>query len=404
MTAPVTRLDPRFSQPDAQPTSWEETARILAEAEIFQLGTVRRDGRPHATPLVAVWTGEALCFCCGEGEQKALNLAANPHVVLTTGSNRWTEGTEVVVEGEAAPVRDESTLRQLAELWTGKWDGRWQYEVGDGCFHHPGTTDRVLVFAVAPDKVLAIAEGRFGQTTHRFPRTRERAAGSSATGRAPGFVVTSIAEEMLEDGWAPLRRALDLTAFGLNAWTRPAEATLVTEHDEAHSGQHELYLLLSGAATFRVGEEEIELTAGQLVFINDPALRRTAVAREDGTTVLVVGSPPDAAYRPGGWDVIAVVLPHFRAGEYELARDILAETLERHPDEPTTAYNLACAEARLGERDRALEHLSRAVKRLPAFATMAAGDEDLASLADDPRFGALTSATATAGRGVAPSP
>ncbi len=114
-----------------------------------------------------------------------LNLAANPHVVLTTGANRWTDGVLVTVEGEATPVSDDEALRQLAALWSEKWDGRWRYEVGDGCFEHPGQPDRVLVFAVTPRKVLAFAQGHFGHTTHRFPRPLEAPAAPAAAAPRP---------------------------------------------------------------------------------------------------------------------------------------------------------------------------------------------------------------------------
>ena len=46
----------------------------------------------------------------------------------------------------------------------------------------------------------------------------------------------------------------------------------------------------------------------------------------------------------------------------------------------------ACAEARLGEREPALAHLTEAVGIAPRFAELAAADDDLASLRDDPRF------------------
>lgn len=60
MTTPVTTLDPRFSDPDAAATGWEQTRQALGEAELFWIATVRADGRPHMTPLVAVWAGGAL--------------------------------------------------------------------------------------------------------------------------------------------------------------------------------------------------------------------------------------------------------------------------------------------------------------------------------------------------------
>ena len=99
MTTPSTELDTRFSEPGAQPTSWQETLDAIKRAEIFWISTVRPDGRPHVTPLVAVWLDEALHFSTGAGEQKALNLASNPRVALTTGADDWQSGLDVVVEG-----------------------------------------------------------------------------------------------------------------------------------------------------------------------------------------------------------------------------------------------------------------------------------------------------------------
>ena len=167
MNTPVTKLDPRFSAPDAHPTEWEETRRALEAAELFWITTVRADGRPHVTPLVAVWVEEALHFCTGATEQKAVNLRTNPHVILTTGCNRWEEGLDVVVEGDAEQVTDPGVLEQLARAWVTKWDGRWRYEVQGGVFRHE-RSDEVLVFGVKPVKVLAFTKGNFAHTRHRF--------------------------------------------------------------------------------------------------------------------------------------------------------------------------------------------------------------------------------------------
>jgi len=163
---PISELDARFSQPGAVATPWLDVERVLDEAELFWISTVRRDGRPHVTPLPAVWDGWALHFCTGAAEQKGVNLAANPRCTLTTGTNTWNAGLDVVVEGDAARVRDEERLRQLADRWASKYHGDWQYEVADEAFQHEG--GEALVFAVAPAKVLSFAKGDFAQTTHRF--------------------------------------------------------------------------------------------------------------------------------------------------------------------------------------------------------------------------------------------
>lgn len=153
MTTPRTELDTRFSEPGAKPTSWEDTLAAIKHAEISWISTVRTGGRPHVTPLVAVWLDDALHFSTGPDEQKARNLAGNPRVALTTGANDWQSGLDVVIEGDAARVTDLQQLDRLAAAWAQKWDGRWQYEVSqDGFRHDVGT---VLVFAVRPAKVLA---------------------------------------------------------------------------------------------------------------------------------------------------------------------------------------------------------------------------------------------------------
>jgi general stress protein 26 len=167
MDEPVTTLDERFSDPGAEPVSWDRTREVLETAQITWVTTVRVDGRPHVTPLVAVWLDGAYHFCTGPGEQKERNLAANPHVVLTTGCNRWDEGVDVVVEGEARRVTDPTLLERLAAEWARKWDGEsWQFQVGQGGFEHEdgGTA---LVFAVEPTKVLAFGKSPFTHTRHR---------------------------------------------------------------------------------------------------------------------------------------------------------------------------------------------------------------------------------------------
>lgn len=153
-------------QPAASPVDWDATREVLEDAQLSWLTTVRADGRPHVTPLVAVWLDGAVYFATGETEQKAHNLRANPNVILTTGCNTWDRGLDVVVEGAASPVDDDPLLRRLADAWTRKWDGRWRYEARDGRFHQD--VGEALVFRVAPTKVLAFGKEPFSHTRHRF--------------------------------------------------------------------------------------------------------------------------------------------------------------------------------------------------------------------------------------------
>ena len=170
MKAPSTALDQRYSDPKAQAVSWNDTQRLLEQAEICWLTTVRADGRPHVTPLVTAWTDGALYFTTGNEEQKFVNLRANPNVVLTTGCNDWDRGTDVVVEGTAVHATGEAELTRVAAAFTARWDGRWKFSVLDGRFYNGEGTDWPCeVFRVTPTKAFAHAKGDpFGATTHRF--------------------------------------------------------------------------------------------------------------------------------------------------------------------------------------------------------------------------------------------
>jgi nitroimidazol reductase NimA-like FMN-containing flavoprotein (pyridoxamine 5'-phosphate oxidase superfamily) len=161
------QLDARFSGPDAVATPWTDVRSLLEKTELFWISTVRADGRPHVTPLPAVWRDQAIYFCTGAGEQKGVNLRRNPHCAVTTGNNEWKSGLDVVIEGVAMRVFDDPRLRMLADAWDSKYEGDWHYEVHDGAFHHHG--GEAHVFEVVPAKILAFAKGDFAQTRFTFP-------------------------------------------------------------------------------------------------------------------------------------------------------------------------------------------------------------------------------------------
>jgi tetratricopeptide (TPR) repeat protein len=186
--------------------------------------------------------------------------------------------------------------------------------------------------------------------------------------------------------WIPIRRSLGVAAFGVNAWSGDEGAALISEHDEVPTGHEELYLVLTGRATFTVDGDSVDAPVGTLVFARDPAVKRGAVAASDGTTILSVGAKPGEAFRVRPWEVSSDVFPLLDRGEYAEAKRLLEEALHESPDEGVHYFNLACAEALLGDKDAALEHLRQAVELEDRFAGYAQDDADLASLRDDPRF------------------
>jgi uncharacterized pyridoxamine 5'-phosphate oxidase family protein len=171
---PRSTLDPRFSSPGAEPQSWDAARHALRQAELYWLATVRAEGRPHVTPLLAVWVDERLHFCTGPTEQKARNLESNPHCLALTGCN-VSQGLDVVVEGEAVRVTDDATLRRLAVAYEAKYGSDWRFTVHDGAFRHgeeslrgddPGTA---IVFRIEPQTAFGFGKGQvYSQTRWRW--------------------------------------------------------------------------------------------------------------------------------------------------------------------------------------------------------------------------------------------
>jgi nitroimidazol reductase NimA-like FMN-containing flavoprotein (pyridoxamine 5'-phosphate oxidase superfamily) len=169
------RIDPRYGDASASAPPWDDIERILTDAQLYWIITVRRDGRPHAAPLVGVWHHSAFAFCTGAEEQKQRNLDSNPHVAVTTGSTGatgWDSGKDLVVEGRALRVDDGEELRSLADAWFAKYGEDWRFEVRGTEFVEVGdsagsTSVGAVVYRVAPEKVIAFGDGH-GQARYRF--------------------------------------------------------------------------------------------------------------------------------------------------------------------------------------------------------------------------------------------
>jgi general stress protein 26 len=164
----ISRLDSRFSEPGAAATPWDETEKALEQAELYWLTTVRADGRPHVTPLVGVLHNGAVHFGTGIREQKMRNLEHSNRVALTTGTNTWAAGLDVVVEGLAVRIADNDELRRIADAYLAKYGEAWRFEVVGDTFRHGAGADPAHVFRIEPSKVMAFAKGPHAQTTYRF--------------------------------------------------------------------------------------------------------------------------------------------------------------------------------------------------------------------------------------------
>lgn len=100
--------------------------------------------------------------------------------------------------------------------------------------------------------------------------------------------------------WRLARKALGASAFGFNL-VEIAPGGQIPEHDEAGSGQHELYVVLEGEATLRIDGEEHAAPAGTFASI-EPSPSRTILNRSDApVTALLIGVDPSGGYAPPGW-------------------------------------------------------------------------------------------------------
>ena len=184
-----------------------------------------------------------------------------------------------------------------------------------------------------------------------------------------------------------VRRTLDITAFGVQAFSAPSGGVVVNEHDEVlltEAGQQELYIVMSGAATFEIDGETVDAPAGSLVHVQ-PAAKRKATATEDGTTILVVGATPGKAYEPAP-EEMGQAFAAYNAGDYELALEKQLIVVEKQPENPVAHFNVGCFAARAGHADQAIEALERAIAINDGVKELIATDEDLDSLRQDERF------------------
>jgi hypothetical protein len=184
-----------------------------------------------------------------------------------------------------------------------------------------------------------------------------------------------------------IRGHLGIRAFGINAYEADEPGMpVIDEHDEGHTGHEELYFVTRGAATFHAGDARIEAPQGTFVFVRDPATKRSAVAKEPGTTVVIIGGKPGEAFTVSGWEHAAPGVQRLIAGDYEAAVEMLTRVDAEHPGEANVLYNLACAESLAARHDDALRHLTRAIELRESFLPYAQSDPDFDPIREHPNF------------------
>jgi hypothetical protein len=177
--------------------------------------------------------------------------------------------------------------------------------------------------------------------------------------------------------WRPIRRRFGIGAFGINAYTaaKPGD-WVVEEHDETALEHQEMYIVVGGRAELTRKGEGVDAPAGTIVFLEDPSVKRLAIAEEEGTTVLAIGAKPGEAFTPSVWEWVF----EGYATTPDEAISIVQDGIRELGEHPAFYYHLACFSAKAGRKEEARVYLERAIDERPEWRDRAAEDKDLAGV------------------------
>ena len=97
-------------------------------------------------------------------------------------------------------------------------------------------------------------------------------------------------------GFRKVRRALGVTAFGVNGVVYPPNFEGFMHY---HEKQDELYFVHKGRAKFEVGDDTFEVGAGGLVHVESTTPRRISSLGDEELVMLVVGGKDGYVERDG---------------------------------------------------------------------------------------------------------
>ena len=184
----------------------------------------------------------------------------------------------------------------------------------------------------------------------------------------------------------PVREHLGIHAFGINAYTPGEDGTLISEHDEAGSGQEELYIVLDGRPPSRSTARRSTRPQGRSC-----SSGRSRGGRRPGTEPSSRSARHPARRIRGSTGGGVAVPQRVHEGLRRTALRRRARSgrgaLERMPDHAGLHYNYACFATLAGDTgDETFAHLRRSVELFPRFREDARRDDDFAAVRDDPRF------------------
>ena len=102
-------------------------------------------------------------------------------------------------------------------------------------------------------------------------------------------------EAIFGGGFRRVRAGLGVSSFGIAVIDMPPNFDHYPDHDQSHDGQEEVYTVLSGRLTLRVGDEEHELEPGIFARVG-ASEKRKLITGDEPARVLAMGAIPGQPY------------------------------------------------------------------------------------------------------------
>lgn len=136
----------------------QDILSILRDGKDLTVATLRADGAPQATVVSYASDGLRIYFGCGDGSQKARNLALDGRVsmAITLPYVDWSQIRGLSLFGRARRLEDADAIVRVGELFFEKFPEVAQYAAG---------ADTPAMFEVTPE-VISVLDYRkgFGHT------------------------------------------------------------------------------------------------------------------------------------------------------------------------------------------------------------------------------------------------
>src|SRR5690348_17806965 len=104
-------------------------------------------------------------------------------------------------------------------------------------------------------------------------------------------------EAIFGGGFRRARAGLGVTSFGLAVIDLPPGFSHFPEHDQTHDEQEEVYTVVSGRATLRVGGEDYELEPGVFARVG-ASEKRKLITGDEPARVIAMAAIPARGHEP----------------------------------------------------------------------------------------------------------